>query len=433
MLSIGLMSGTSMDGIDAALLETDGTPGLLNELGNVVLIYSAEFKILLKAAEFAIRTKLGNLIQAENFYQDALKIYLQDGLKYPADKIQHKVAQLEKYLAAETKQNSVITIANIIQHSTQLHAQAVNQLLVKTGYQALQIAVVGYHGQTMFHAPALQTSIIVGDAQALADSVSINVVNDFRSADLAAGGQGAPFAPIYHQALAQKANKLPLGVINCGGIANLTLITSLNSEDLIAFDTGPGNGLIDAFVRQVTYGHENMDKDGQYGKQGQVNAEVLAALFEQSIVRARKNYFTELPPKALDIGDMKLIPALNQLSLIDGCATLEAFTAKTIVESLNFMPIEKWPCEWILAGGGWNNPVILKNLTEYLVEKIGNTVQIHRADEIGWNSQAMEAQIFAYLAVRSLKNLPLSFPGTTGVPKPISGGKKYQPNLKANK
>jgi anhydro-N-acetylmuramic acid kinase len=239
---------------------------------------------------------------------------------------------------------------------------------------------------------------------------------------VAAGGQGAPFAPLYHQALAVRDHKLPVAVVNCGGIANITIIQDADESGLLAFDTGPGNGLIDRLIRQRTQGREGMDRDGHYGLQGKVCEKTLAALFAKSLMQEGKNYFELSPPKALDIGDMVLIPELETLSLEDACATLEVFTAESIVRSLKLVNIPI-PQHWILAGGGWHNPVILRELKS----RLGSGIQVMTADEAGWNSQAMEAQIFAYLAVRSLEKKPLSLPGTTRVPAPMTGGELYLP------
>ncbi|MCX7123959.1 MAG: anhydro-N-acetylmuramic acid kinase [Gammaproteobacteria bacterium] len=371
MLSIGLMSGTSMDGIDAALLQTDGEAEII-ELGHVHLNYAPALIQQLKAAEIRAKTGQGDL--------------------------------------------SAIT-----DHSTRLHAKAVQALLKKTARKSTDIAVIGYHGQTLFHDASQKISLQIGDGALLAHLTGINVVNDFRQADLQAGGQGAPFAPLYHQCLARRDHFIPLAVVNCGGIANITLIQNEDLNSLIGFDTGPGNGLIDALVRTRTQHREFMDKDGQYGSKGKVHAPILEALFSSAIQQAGENYFTKMPPKSLDIRDMRLIAELAPLSLEDACKTLEAFTAESIVKSLDLVngPI---PQHWILAGGGWYNPVIRNALTQGLQARLGKQLRIETADEMGWNSQALEAQIFAHFAVRRLKNLPLTVPGTTGVSKPITGG-----------
>lgn len=417
MLSIGLMSGTSMDGIDAALLSTDGSPREILDLGDTFLAYTPEFKILLKAAEYSVRSCQGNFSEAESYYWQGTHDYLTAELKIADADIPKKINELCTYFHGK---NSFlpITLTEVIQHSTHLHGLAVKNLLAKTHYSASQIDVVGYHGQTLFHQPAKKISIIVGNGQWLADFLNITVVNDFRSRDVAAGGQGAPFAPLYHHALAVRDQKIPVAIVNCGGIANITLVNSSNESDLIAFDTGPGNGLIDRLIRQRTQGREHMDLDGKYGKQGRIHASVLAALYESSIIQNAENYFFKAPPKSLDINDMILIPELEELSIEDACATLEAFTADSIVNSLQLLDVNL-PQYWILAGGGWHNPVIRRELNQRLQQRLNSSPLIQTADAAGWNSQAMEAQIFAYLAVRSLQNQPLSMPGTTRVPLPL--------------
>lgn len=423
MLSIGLMSGTSMDGIDVALLETDGA-NVIKDLGHTAIAYHPLSKILFKAAEYAVRKQTGDMDKAKMFYPQAIRDYLENELNMLEISVSNKIAELSMYLHGVEQSASPITLDKVIQHSTELHVAAVKKLLKETGYEATQIDVVGYHGQTLFHRPSIKTSIVVGNGQYLADQLGITVVNDFRSRDVAAGGQGAPFAPLYHQALAVRDKKIPVAVVNCGGIANITLIKNANEIDLIGFDTGPGNGLIDRLIRQRTQGKENMDTDGQYGNKGRVDEQVLKALWETSLIKDGQNYFLAPPPKSLDIGDMELIPELDVLSIEDACATLEAFTADTIITSLKLLEIE-WPQYWILAGGGWHNPVIRRELES----RLGKSVQILTADEAGWNSQALEAQIFAYLAIRSLQNKPLSVPGTTSVPEPLSGGHAYLPNI----
>lgn len=404
MLSIGLMSGTSMDGIDAALIETDGEH-VVHELGHTTLAYTPEFKIQLKAAEYTVRSCQGNIDSSRAYYQQMFMEYKSHlGITYDVP-------------------NS--TLDEVLSQSTHLHGLTIEKLLQKTNHDAKQINIIGYHGQTLLHQPAKKLSVIVGDGQYLANQLGIPVVNDFRSNDIAAGGQGAPFAPLFHQALAIRDNKLPLAVVNCGGIANISFIRNNNPFDLIAFDTGPGNGLIDTLVRQRTKGQKHMDKNGYYGSRGKVNEQILKALYDKAILKDGRNYFSILPPKSLDIGDMQLIPELDSLSLEDACATLEAFTADSICTSLQWCKSDI-PNQWILAGGGWNNPIIRQQLEYKLRNKIPKII-IQTANDAGWNSQALEAQIFAYLAVRSLHKKPLSYPGTTGVPAAMLGGRVFYP------
>ena len=297
----------------------------------------------------------------------------------------------------------------------------------KTGHIAQDITVIGYHGQTVYHNPADKITLSLGCPHYMVDQLGINVVHDFRREDVAAGGQGAPFAPLYHYALACRDNALPIGIVNCGGIANVTIIPSENETDMIAFDTGPGNGLIDLLVRQRTNGVESMDFDGAYGRQGVVNEEALAALYNASLLKDGQNYLWRLPPKALDIGDMQIVPEIAALNINDACATLETFTATSIVDGIRLVSGKVMlPKRWVLCGGGWKNPVIRDAFEDELRNHLGDEVMVQTADDATWNGQAMEAQIFAYLAVRSLQGKPLSLPNTTGVPEPLTGGTLYE-------
>ncbi|MBY0281273.1 MAG: anhydro-N-acetylmuramic acid kinase [Alphaproteobacteria bacterium] len=420
--SLGLMSGTSMDGIDAALLRTNGDD-IIEELGHFSIKYEPQTKALLKSAEYAIRGCKGDMTKAALRYSDYLDKYLLDELKIPSTEIKSRIKDLSYYLYSTPDQ--IITLGKVIEHSTELHGKVVMTFLNEMGLNALEINVVGYHGQAMYHQPDQKISVIIGDGQALANQTGIKVVNDFRSADVAAGGKGAPFAPLYHLALARRDKKIPVAVVNCGGIANITLILDDNPLHLVGFDTGPGNGLIDRLVKQRTSGAESMDEGGKYGSCGVVNEIAFEALCEKSILKDGKNYLLMPPPKALDIGDLQLVDELDSLSLEDACRTLEAFTAHTIVNSLD---LSKLPTHWILAGGGWNNPIIEFELKNRLISLGVEEKNIQAADEAGWNNDALEAQIFAYLAVRGLKGKPFSFPGTTGVPEPMSGGTVYSPS-----
>lgn len=419
MLSVGLMSGTSMDGIDAALLETDGTPQLIRDKGHIFIPYDPRFTLLLKAAEYAVRKYQGDLIQASQNFSTSLQSYIQNALYIPLDHIAEKIEALYAY--------GPRTVEQIILHSTELHAIAVKKLLAQENISASKIDVVGYHGQTLFHQPKNKISIIIGDGQYLANLLNIKVVNDFRRQDILAGGQGAPFAPLYHQALAIQSNKIPLAVVNCGGIANVTLIHSENILDIKGFDTGPGNALLDSLIRKRTQGQAQMDVDGKYGQKGRVHDDVILQLYAKSIIRCQQNYFDNPAPKSLDYNDIIPIPELESLSIEDACRTLAAFTADSIITSVE-KESATLPHHWILAGGGWKNPVITSELTQRLIQKLGNHLTIQLAEEAGWNNQAMEAQIFAYFAVRSLYNLPLSVPGTTQVPYPLCGGYTHIPN-----
>jgi anhydro-N-acetylmuramic acid kinase len=223
-------------------------------------------------------------------------------------------------------------------------------------------------------------------------------------------------------------NKLPCAIVNCGGIANITVIPSESALALMGFDTGPGNGLLDRFVRDRTQGQEMYDQDGRYALQGQVDLEVIQALYERGVIKNHQNFFAMQPPKSLDTGDLKSIPELERLSLEDGCATLAFFTGESIVKSFawikNQIPL---PRQWILAGGGWYHPMIRTIFETQVKRDYGADILIQTADEVGWSTQAMEAELIAYLAVRSLRGIPLSFPKTTRVSRPMCGGKRLLP------
>lgn len=365
---IGLMSGTSMDGVDAALMHTDGQ-NIIEVIANSSLSYDTNFKKLLRKAEEDTRNARKNMASFE-----------------------------------------------IIKESTEIHAKPVNELITKIGINYQEVDLIGYHGQSLYHNPDANITVQIGNGQALADMTKIPVINDFRSQDIQNGGQGAPLAPIYHQALAKKINIFPIAFINCGGIANVSLINGPEEDQVTGFDTGPGNALIDLYVRQKTDNKEFMDLDGRYGKKGKVNYNILQKLMDQLL-----KYINTPPPKSLDPGNFSLIDDLYELNINDGCATLEAFTALSIASSFKNLPKKL-----VLAGGGWNNPMILNFLKEYLSKKLSH-FELNLATELGFSTTYMEAELFAYLAARSYYNLPISFPKVTGCRKPTTGGTLYKP------
>lgn len=414
MLSIGLMSGTSMDGVDAALIETDGSQTVLREIAHHFIPYEPSFKMLLKATELAIRSEYSisknNILERSSArLEEYIVLYLKS----------LQVGDIDSVIS-EMRNTCDITIEGVIKHSAHIHYMAVEQLLAKSGSKTSDIGVIGYHGQTFLHKPDEKISIILSDGEYIARRSGIKTVVDFRSADVAAGGKGAPFAPIYHLALSIRDKKLPCAVVNCGGIGNITALTSEDESQLVGFDTGPGNALIDKIVRIKTNGAEVMDLDGKYGLKGVVHEDLLPKLYDFSIVLDGQNYFAVQPPKALDIGDINFIPEILDISLEDACATLAAFTADSILSSTKWL--ERAPLNWILAGGGWKNPVILKEFKSRAIKFGGTEVVVQTAIEAGWDADAIEAQLMAYLAVRSLNGAPISFPGTTSVPMPMTGG-----------
>ena len=361
MLAIGLMSGTSLDGIDAALIETDGEAQVRALAFHGVSYADADRAALLEATRLA--------------------------LTYARPEATPPIAEAAALV-------------------TRLHAAAVRGLLAQAGVAAADVGVVGFHGQTVAHRPDRGWTWQIGDAQALADACGIATVADFRSADVAAGGQGAPLLPVYHAALCAGLEK-PVAVLNLGGVANITLIA--RDGTLTAFDTGPANGLIDAWVEQET--GQRFDQDGALAGAGRVDETVLTAMLDQP-------FFDQPPPKSLDRNDFTVQPARG-LAATDGAATLTAFTAASVAEALRLLP--EPPARLLVAGGGRLNPVMMRMIGE----RTGLVPE--PVDALGWNGDALEAEGFAYMAVRALAGLPISFPGTTAAPRAMTGGTLFQP------
>ena len=360
---IGLMSGTSLDGIDAALVETDGQD-IVRPGQALFVAYSAEMRALLKDA----------LVAAS-----ALAV---------GEQVPQSIRDAEQRL-------------------TDVHADAVGQLLAAAGVRADAIGLLGFHGQTILHRPHEHRTWQIGDGPRLAQMTGIDVVNDFRSADMAAGGEGAPFAPLYHAALARQTPgpKLPVAVLNVGGVANVTFV---GRETVLAFDTGPGNAPMDDWA--MKHLGKPMDENGKLARSGRVDARILARMLENP-------FFARRPPKSLDRMDFGFEP-VNALSPADGAATLAAFTAASIARAAEHFP--QPISEWIMCGGGRHNKALLGGL------RMSVRVPVRPAEDVGWRGDFIEAEAFAYLAARSAKGLPLSLPTTTGVPNPTTGGRLYR-------
>jgi anhydro-N-acetylmuramic acid kinase len=356
--AIGLMSGTSGDGIDAALLKTDGER--IVETGpGIGEAYDPAFRARLKSAY---------------------------GRWDPP-------AGLEREL-------------------TERHAKVVLRLIAQAGMSAREIGVVGFHGQTILHEPERHRTRQIGDGALLAELTGIPVVNDFRSADMAAGGEGAPLAPVYHRALAEGLER-PVAMLNIGGVANVTWIGG--DDVLIAFDTGPGNAPIDDWAMRHT--GEPVDRDGALAKSGKVDEAAVARFLEDG-------YFKRAAPKSLDRDAFKGF-SLGAMSAPDGAATLTAITAASITAGVAHLPAA--PKRWLVCGGGRHNPVLM----EALRARLGAAVDPIEA--IGWDGDMLEANAFAFMAVRSMRGLPISFPGTTGVKQPMTGGRLHRPPPRAAK
>jgi anhydro-N-acetylmuramic acid kinase len=286
---------------------------------------------------------------------------------------------------------------------TERHAEVVLDFLREHELDAASIDVIGFHGQTVLHRPEELLTVQLGDGQRLADLTGIKVVYDFRAEDVAKGGQGAPFVPVYHRALAMASElTLPAAIVNIGGVANVTWIGE--DGDLLSFDTGPGNALIDDWLRETT--GASYDEDGALAAQGRADTGRLEALL-------RNPYFLRKPPKSLDRNAFAL-SALEGLSPADGAATLTAFTAAALVMSVAHFPAP--PQVYVIVGGGAHNRTLMAALETLLPGRLLD------AEDVGWSVDSIEAEAFAFLAARSLRGLPLSLPGTTGVPEPTTGG-----------
>jgi len=356
MIAIGLMSGTSLDGIDAAIIETDGD-GVMAFGETISIPYPEPFRETLHQLLGHNPTDLSN-------------------------------------------------IQCVIDDLTIRHAETVKALLEKAGLKAEQVDVVGFHGQTLFHDPDNAITCQIGDGASLAKLTDIPVVNDFRSNDVSHGGEGAPLAPAYHVALSRDLER-PIAFLNIGGVANLTWISP--DGGAVAFDTGPGNALIDDWV--LLHAGAVMDEDGALARAGKVDEAALEKLLDHP-------YFLRPYPKSLDRDAFDVTPVTG-LSVEDGAATLSAFTSAAVSEAARLLPAK--PLKWLVCGGGRHNPATMAGLRRYL----GTPVEPVEAE--GWDGDALEAQAFAYLAVRSLKGLALSYPQTTGVRRPLTGGVWHNP------
>ena len=356
--TIGLMSGTSLDGVDAAWVETDGEA--IGRLGPVLTLP----------------------------YDPALRRDFRE------------ILDRAPQMAADDP-----FLLDCVARMTARHVEAVRAI----GWPA---DVIGFHGQTILHRPSRPGSNQagftwqVGDAQRLARETGITVAHDFRSADVAAGGQGAPLVPVVHAAMARDLPK-PLAVLNLGGVANVTWIGA--DGTLVAFDTGPANGPLDDWLRLST--GEAYDRDGRLALAGQVDGGVMARMLDHPWLLAP-------PPKSLDRLDFDRAlreAGAGALSPADGAATLVAFCAVCVAAAARHFP--EPPVQWLVAGGGRRNPAILRALGAALQEPV------RPVEVAGWNGDALEAQAFGVLAARVWRGLPLTFPGTTGAPYPMPGGR----------
>ena len=299
-------------------------------------------------------------------------------------------------------------LAQAEQLVTDLHAGAVRAFLETNRIDSRGIDVVGFHGQTVLHRPERRLTVQIGDGHALSAALGLPVVCDFRAADVAAGGQGAPLVPVFHQALSRNlARPHPIAVVNIGGVANVTYV---DGGDPVACDTGPGNALLDDFMRARS--GLPQDPAGVNAAQGVADVAAVARVLAHP-------FFAKRPPKSLDRNDFRewvaREAAFERKSIEDGAATLTAITAATIAAVVPLLP--SVPQSWIVCGGGARNVTLMRMLAEKLAP-----ASVETADSVGWSGDAMEAQAFAYLAVRTLRDLPITFPTTTNAPHPMQGG-----------
>jgi anhydro-N-acetylmuramic acid kinase len=351
------MSGTSLDGIDVALIKTDGET-IVHRGPSRTYPYEADQRAML---------------------QDAIRLAatLTDRRARPGE-----LAAIEWAL-------------------TDWHAVAVESFCEDCGLTDAEIDVIGFHGQTVLHRPEKRLTVQLGDGSLLARRVAKPVVYDIRANDVAAGGQGAPLVPVYHRALAGALAARPVAFVNIGGVANVTWIGE--GDELLAFDTGPGNALLDDWAMMHT--GTPFDTNGGLALAGRVDQAALAQFLGDS-------FFEQKPPKSLDRNAFRAV-SLAGMTPEDGAATLVEFTVRAIALSRDWFP--KAPVKWIICGGGRRNPAMVETLARLLPG-------VTTAEDAGFDGDAMEAEAWGYLAVRCLEGLPISYPETTRVPVPMSGG-----------
>lgn len=371
--AIGLMSGTSMDGIDIALIETDGD-------------------------------QVHGFGPAETHsYDDRTREMIRGAIQIAA--------------GLETSFEIPEALSDIGAFLSDRHAEVIERFIKSHGLTSEQIDLIGFHGQTIRHAPHEKVTWQVGDGQRLADRIGVPVVGDFRRADVAAGGEGAPLAPLYHAALLRSGDALgkvaisdyPVAVLNLGGVGNVTWVADPSGGEILAFDTGPANALIDDWVQSQR--GERCDFNGAYAARGSVDEALLSGWMNHP-------FFDLPPPKSLD-RDAFAACRPGNADLCGGAATLTAFTAASIEAALRHLPIA--PRLWIVCGGGRHNPVLM----DMLRERLG--VSVCPVDDFGWRGDSLEAEAFAFLAVRSKLGRHLSLPTTTRVPAAQTGGRLFIP------
>ena len=348
--ALGLMSGTSLDGIDGALLSFE--PNKEFNVANETLFQPYEH-----AQQICIQNAFGS-----TEHSDANEIITQSHITFVSRWIEHGFSQPD---------------------------------------------IIGFHGQTILHEPKDGRTVQIGDPQLIANATGIPIVADLRLADVAHGGQGAPLVPVYHNARLKEAEK-PTAIVNIGGVSN---ITYMDGENLIAFDCGPGNAPLNDWMR--AYCHKSYDENGSLAQTGHVQMDIVKRLLLHP-------YFAVPPPKSLDRNTFPILQAVQGMTKANGAATITVIVAATIAESSRWFP--RLPERWLISGGGRHNATLVQMLRSLVKSRVD------LVEEIGWNGDMLEAEAFAYLAVCHLRELPITFPSTTGVQRPLTGGVLYLPN-----
>ena len=368
--SIGLMSGTSMDGVDISIIQSDGQYQFYNILDEYF-----EYDIDLQEELIGLR----NLVVNQN---DLIK---------------------------NSKE-----LGNLERKITVFHAEKINRILLE--YKK-EIDLIGFHGQTIFHDPQKKISKQLGDGKLLSQLLKKKVVYDFRKKDIENEGQGAPLTPIFHHLLSKIINEkfktgFPIGFINIGGITNLTNIKGMSSnfeDNITAFDIGPGNCLIDDWVRKNS--NKKFDENGNISKAGKIDQLITNQIID--------NFNIESYSKSLDVKDFDNSFARG-LSFENGCSTITNFTGYLIAKGIESTGNNS-KIKYLICGGGRKNIALIDSIKDNLNNK--NNFILDNIDEYGFNGDFIESQAFGYLAIRSFLNLPISFPNTTGCIKPTGGGK----------
>jgi len=367
--ALGLMSGTSMDGVDLSIIKSDGCK-------EISFIFDEYFEYDQELYKQVVTTR-------------DMVLNTRDLVKYSKE-----LDMLEKNI-------------------TIFHAKIINHLFSKFNHE---VDIIGFHGQTIFHNSELKITKQLGDGYLLSQLVRKKVVYDFRQADIQNNGQGAPLTPIFHYLLANRIVdkyelELPISFLNIGGISNITQIISFTNvieDNLLALDIGPGNCLIDEWIRNNS--KLNFDQGGKIAKSGKINQLILNQAIENFEI---KNY-----SKSLDIKDFDTSFARG-LSLEDGCSTITYFTAQLISDAIKYLNKKNFSKNYLLCGGGRKNDFLIKCITQNLYNENLNIDKIEKYDLDG---DFIESQAFAYLAIRSFLKLPISFPNTTRCLKATTGG-----------